>query len=203
MRTSLGKTLFVGFALVGAAISTASAQVKATIGKITFDALPSPQVNSGKEKAFKPKDWLEAEAEMTFAGAGEQKKVGFVDQVTVKWYIAVKNPDGKGMVKLSKDITHINVPLDEAIYTSVYLSPTMLKRITGHDRAGKGDVEVVGLEVLVNGVKVGEATSKMQPGWWNAPSLSDQSSKFPLLNKNETPFKMLWWDRYAEIEEKR
>ena len=43
----------------------------------------------------------------------------------------------------------------------------------------------------------------MKEGWWNAGSLSDQSSKFPLLNKHETPFKMLWWDRYAEIEEKR
>jgi len=25
----------------------------------------------------------------------------------------------------------------------------------------------------------------------------------PLLNKNETPFRAMWWDRYAEISEQR
>lgn len=203
MCTTLGKTLFIGLALFGAALVPATAQQKAAIGKLEFDAIPSPEVATGKSKAFKPKDWLEVESEFTIAGTPEQKKIGFIDLVTVKWYVAVKNPDGKGIVKLAKDITHVNVPVDEPVYSSVYLSPNTLKRLTGQDRAGKGAVEVVGLEVLINGVKVGEGTSKMKEGWWNAPSLSDQSAKFPLLNKSETPFKMLWWDRYAEIEEKR
>lgn len=204
MRTSLGKSLFIGLALFGAALIPATAQQKATVGKLEFDAIPSPEIQSGKAKSFKPKDWLEVEAEITIpASNAEQKKAGFIDSVTVKWYVAVKNREGKGTIKLSKDIVHVNVPVDEPVYSSVYISPNTLKRLTGQDRAGKMAVEVVGLEVLVNGVKVGEGTSKMKEGWWNSSALSDQSTKFPLLNKNETPFKMLWWDRYAEIEEKR
>ena len=27
-----------------------------------------------------------------------------------------------------------------------------------------------------------------------------RTNKYPLLDKNETPFKFLWWDRYLEIE---
>jgi hypothetical protein len=203
MRSTLRKTLAFGFA-VACLASSANAQHKATIGKLEFDAIPSPDVQTGKAKAFKPKDWLEVEAEITIPPlSAEQNKAGFIDSVTVKWYVAVKNPDGKGVFKLAKDIVHVNVPVNEAVFSSVYLSPNTLKRLTGQDRAGKGAVEVVGIEILVNGVKIGEGTSKMKEGWWNAGSLSDQSSKFPLLNKNETPFKMLWWDRYAEIEEKR
>jgi len=203
MLSTLRKTLAFGFA-VACFASSANAQQKATIGKLEFDAIPSPEIQTGKAKSFKPKDWLEVEAEFTIPPLNaEQNKAGFIDSVTVKWYVAVKNPDGKGVYKLAKDITHVNVPVNEAVYSSVYLSPNTLKRLTGQDRAAKGAVEVVGLEVLVNGVKVGEGTSKMKEGWWNAGSLSDQSTRFPLLNKNETPFKMLWWDRYAEIEEKR
>jgi len=62
---------------------------------------------------------------------------------------------------------------------------------------------LLGVEVLVNGEKVGQAAEKKPDKWWEAGSLSDQSDKFPLLNKNETPFAMLWWDRYAEIQKER
>jgi hypothetical protein len=113
------------------------------------------------------------------------------------------NPDSKGVIKLSKTINHINVPVDEEIFSSVYMSPANLKRLTGKDKAGKSAVKAVGIEVLVDGVKVGQGTVKEREGWWNAGSLSDQSDKFPLLNKDETPFAMLWWDRYAEIQKER
>lgn len=182
----------------------ASAQGKADVGNMVFDDIPSPDVQTGKSKNFKPKDWLEVEAGIKIpATNAEQKKIGFIDQVTVKWYVAFKNPDGKGFIKITKTINHINVPIEEEIFSSVYMSPSMLKRVTGKDKAGKGDVEAVGIEVLVNGEKVGIAAQKKPEKWWEAGSLSDQSDKFPLLNKDETPFAMLWWDRYAEIQKER
>jgi hypothetical protein len=180
------------------------AQEKAQLGTLVFDDLPSPEVNTGKAKSFKPKDWLEVEVGIKIpAGNAEQKKIGFINQVTVKWYVAVDNPDAKGVIKLSKTINHINVPIDEEIFSSVYMSPSAIKRLTGKDKAGKSAVRAVGVEVLVDGVKVGEAADKQKVGWWSAGSLSDQSDKFPLLNKDETPFSMLWWDRYAEIQKER
>jgi len=174
------------------------------VGNLVFDDIQSPEVNTGKSKSFKPKTWLEVEAGIKIpAMNADQKKSGFIDQVTVKWYVAFKNPEGKSFIKLSKTINHINVPVDEEIFSSVYMSPSTLKRITGKDKAGKGDVEAVGVEVLVNGEKVGIAAQKKPEKWWESGSLSDQSDKFPLLNKDETPFAMLWWDRYAEIQKER
>ncbi len=180
------------------------AQGKAEVGALVFDDIPSPEVQTGKAKSFKPKDWLEVETGIKIpAMNADQKKSGFINQVTVKWYVAVKNPDGKGVIKLSKTINHINVPIDEEIFSSVYMSPSALKRLTGKDKAGKGAVAAVGVEVLVDGEKVGQGAVKEKEGWWNAGSLSDMSDKFPLLNKDETPFSMLWWDRYAEIQKER
>lgn len=184
----------------GVSLAQGPAQVEAPV----FDALPSPELNAGKNKAFRPKEWLEVESKLKIpAQNAEQKKVGFHDEVVVKWYVVIKNQEGKGYWLLSKDITHINVPVDEDIYTACYLSPNTLKRITGNDRAGKSSVDRVGIEVLVNGTKVGEQSSKDKPGWWaiSSPSIA-RTDKFPLLDKNETPFKALWWDRYAEIKEK-
>lgn len=207
MRTSLSKTLFYGLAFVGAAIASASAQnfVKADVGKIAVDAQLSPNLASGgKDKSFKPKEWLEAEVELKIpAQNAEQKQTGFVDEITVKWYIAIKNPDGKGTIKLAKDVTHVNVPIDEAVFASIYVSPNTLKRLTGSNRFDKGKIEAIAVEVLISGTKVGEGNSTSKDKWWNSPQLSDMSAKFPLLSKNETPFKTFWWDRYADIKEER
>jgi hypothetical protein len=108
------------------------------------------------------------------------------------------------MLLLTKDIEHVNVPLDEPIMSSVYLSPASLKRLTGSDKVGKRAVEYVGYEVLVNGEKVASETSKGKAGWWNvaSPSIS-RSDSVPLLNKSETPFSNMWWDSYAEISTER
>lgn len=204
----LRRSALAAIAATAAALSflaaPAHAQGKADVGNMIFDDIPSPEIQGGKNKSFKPKDWLEVEAGIKIpATSAEQKKIGFIDQVTVKWHVAFKNPDGKGFIKLTKTINHINVPIEEEIFSSVYMSPSVLKRLTGKDKAGKGDVEAVGVEVLVNGEKVGIAAQKKPEKWWEAGSLSDQSDKFPLLSKDETPFAMMWWDRYAEIQKER
>lgn len=180
----------------------AQGAAKADIETPTFDDLPSPQINSGsKEKSFRPKDWLEVEAKLKLQLKPTPHSKS-IDQITVKWYVAVQNPDGKGFFLITKDINHINVPLEEDVYVSAYLSPSTIRRLTGQDKAGKRSVDRVGIEVMYNGVKIAEASTKDKPGWWNAPSLA-RTDKFPLLSKNETPFAALWWDRYAEIQEER
>lgn len=193
-------------AAVLAISSSAFGQGGVEVGKVEFDNIPSPQVDSGKNKNFKPKDWLQFEAGIKVSAFNEeQKKSGFIDQVLVKWSVALKNPDGKGFILLTKDVQHINVPIDEEVFSTVFLSPNTLKRVTGSDTAGRSSVDRVLVEVLLNGRTMGAQSSKGKPDWVQrgAGSLSDQSRRFPLLNKNETPFSMLWWDRYAEIEEQR
>lgn len=168
--------------------------------KPVFDDLPSPEFSGGKQKSFKPKDWLEIETKLKISMSPEPKSKT-CEKLTVKWYVAVKNPEKSGsMFLLTKDIEHVNAPLDEDIYCSVYLSPASIKRLTGSDKGGKNAVEIVGYEVLINGEKVASDTTKFKINWWNTPSDKiSRSESVPLLTKSETPFSTMWWDRYAEV----
>ncbi|WP_411825810.1 Amuc_1102 family pilus-like protein [Luteolibacter sp. AS25] len=166
-----------------------------------FDDLQSPQIDAGGvDKGFKPKDWLEVEASFNVQMRPEPISKT-ADRVLVKWFVAVENPDKRGTyLLLTKDVTHVNVPLNEEIYSSIYLSPASLKRLTGSDRGGKRAVYLVGYEILINGEKVAQETNKSDAGWWNQTSDKiARTDTVPLLNKSETPFANLWWDRYAEI----
>ena len=196
---SFAASAFIAVLSIGSAYGQAS---KVVGEKPIFDDLPSPEFSGGKQKSFKPKDWLEIEASIKVSLAPEPKSKT-CEKLTVKWYVAVKNPEKAGsMLLLTKDIEYVNIPLDEAIFCSVYLSPASIKSLTGFDKGGKGAVEYVGYEVLVNGEKKVEETSKGKAGWWTSPSLSRSESP-PLLKKSDTPFSNMWWDRYAEVAPER
>jgi hypothetical protein len=179
--------------------------VKVSADKPTFDDLQSPEhAGGGRQKPFKPKNWLEVEVKLNIAPSATTKSK-VCERLTMKWYVAVKNPDkAGGMLLLTKEVEHMNIPCEEDVYCSVYLSPVSIKRITGFDRAGKSAVEAVGYEILINGEKVASDTTKFKVGWWSAPSDKiSRSETVPLLNKSETPFSFMWWDRYAEVSTSR
>ena len=186
--------------------SSALAQaVKVTGEKPTFDDLQSPTEFGGtKSKSFKPKDWLEVETKLKVQMSPAPKSQT-LERMTVKWYVAVKNPEKSGtFLLLTKDIEYVNVALEEDVFVSVYLSPASVRRLTGSDKAGKSSVEFVGYEVLVNGERVASETNKGPANWWTVASDKiSRSDTVPLLNKKETPFGVMWWDRYAEIAPER
>lgn len=202
LRKSL--SLSASAVIAGLMIGSAHGQAAKVVGeKPAFDDLQSPEFGGGKQKSFKPKDWLEVEAKLRISLSPEPKSKT-CEKLTVKWYIAVKNPEKSGTyLLLTKDIEHVNSPLDEDIYCSVYVSPASIKRLTGSDKGGKNAVEFVGYEVLINGEKVAMETNKEVKGkkdWWNMTSASiSRSDTVPLLSKYETPFANMWWDRYAEV----
>jgi hypothetical protein len=199
---SLAATAFIA----ALSISNVFGQASKVVGeKPVFDDLPSPQFSGGgKDKGFKPKDWLEIETKLRISLAPEPPSKT-CEKITIKWYIAVKNPEKPtSMLLLTKEIEHVNVPLEEDIFCSVYLSPGSIKRLTGSDKGGKAAVEYVGYEVLVGGEKKVEETNKGKAGWWNTASDKiSRSETVPLLSKLETPFSNMWWDRYAEVSAER
>lgn len=207
MTAPLRKTLSITVSSIIAALSIGSAfgQAFKVVGDSPqFDDIPSPQFAGVKNKAFKPLDWLEIEAKLNIQ-MSPMPATKICDKLTVKWYIAVKNPEKpRTFLLFTKDIEHVNVPLGEDVYGSVYLSPASLKRITGSDKGGKGAVEYVGYEVMINGKSEASGTNKGKVGWWSIPSESiSRSEVVPLLNKSETPFRDMWWDRYPEISVER
>jgi hypothetical protein len=191
-----------------AALSTPHADAqsyKVEPKKPEFDDIPSPEFGGTKSKSgYKAKEWLEIEAaiKIQMAAAPPSKTV---EKVLVKWYVAVENPDKAGtFLLLKKEITYVNVPLNEDVFSSVYLSPASVQRLTGSDRAGKSIVYAVGYEVLIEGEKVAQETNKLKVGWWiTASDKISNTESVPLLDKSETAFAHVWWDRYMEIYKER
>jgi hypothetical protein len=190
-------------ALLALLPATVSAQARFDVDDPSFDDLKSPEVGGNTSvKRFTPKDWLEVEVKFKISDSGS--KAEFVDRVNIRWYVAVKNPEGRGYWLLEKSVTHVNVPVGEDVFASVYLSPNGVKRLSGSDRASKSVVEYVGGEIEIGGnrqIFVNKG-SKTKPFWTVASDSLSRTEKVPLLNKNETPFRFLWHDRYAEIEER-
>lgn len=198
------------FPLLGAVLLVAwtshsahAQQFKITGADPEMDSQLSPQF--GGNKNFKAKEWLEVEAKLLVQMAPEPKSKT-CDRFTVKWYVAVANPEQRGTFLLfSREVKHVNIPTGEEIYVSCYMSPASIRRILGEARNPEKAVEVVSYEVLVNGEPLAYQTSnkRFKHGWWNqGGDKLIRSEVVPLLDKTETPFSIMWWDRYAEVDPK-
>ena len=131
MNATLRKSFFIAFSSVVAALALGrhlswSGVVPDHRAAPDFDNLPSPQFAGVKNKRFTPLDWLEIEAPLKVEMKPEPASKT-CDKMTVKWYVAVKNVEKPGTFLLfSKEIEHVNVPLNEEIYSSVFISPASL-----------------------------------------------------------------------------
>ena len=130
-----------------------------------FTELQSPEIQDGNAKSFKPKDWLEVEVKLQPDRVRNEPKDGYLDQINVNWHVVVKGQDRKNY-KISKSVTYVNIPVDEPVYVSIYISPNTLKRITGSSKASKSDLEAIGGEIEWGGKMVGFFTYGQKAGWW-------------------------------------
>lgn len=203
------KSVFVISALF-VTLSTVEAQqaarVQATVKLERPKGMDSPTVNpGGREMSFKPKQWMLLEAKMNVQAA-PAPKTGYLDSIIVRFYVAAKNPESKGQeyVLLKKEIKYVNVPLGSEVYACVFLSPSSIKRLTGSETITGNMFNNYGVEIVYGGKPVAADSHRQKVGWWNisSPSLVPSGS-FPLLDKNETPFSIFWYDRYPEIAPKR
>ncbi len=171
----------------------------------SFDDLFSPEIATGNSKKFRPKKWLEVEVELEVEKMRKEPKDKFLDELKVNWYVVVKGVGEKGRKNymIKKTVTYVNFPTDEAAFASVYLSPKTLQRITGKKGAGKRALEAIGGEIEYEGKMVGYFSYGKKAGWWRNERVKknvEVTTKFPLLDKSQTPFAALWYDRYAEVK---
>jgi len=179
-------------------ILSAQERILVDVEKPELVALDSPQIQAGGvDKSFDPKQWLEFEVELEVTRV-QPANAKFVDNLTVKWYVSVLDENRKPLL-LQKEVEHVNVPIGEEIFSSVYLSPSAVLRLTGDERVNSNSVKYVGGEIIFNGqlVKSFILDGKLDKPFWKSANVS-LFNKVPLRSKDETPFANLWWDRYAE-----
>ena len=186
------KNIAITFAALGLLAAGASAQTLATpvtarnikLGKISPAVVPTPeyQVNGTPPKRSEALKWFEIEVEFEVNG------VELVDELTIQ-YIVLLN--GK---LLPGEVTHVNIPKGNNRYSVMYISPRSIDRITAGKALTQGMIDNIWVKVTKSGQLLGE-TSLKKAAVPNLPQVPDQ-----LVKKSETPFQVLWWDRYEAVK---
>lgn len=177
--------------LLLAATSVVCAQAPAAGGyqitKINRELVPTPEYtlsqgpsvkNNGRER------WLQVEVD--FAAAPE-----FTDELTFKYYILI---DGK---LLTGEVTQVNVLAGKELHSVMYVSPRALAHLLGNRSLTANSLQNVAVQIFAKGeVKDELSLVRARPQWFSAlPALTGF-----VLNKSETPFAPLFWDRYEQIK---
>jgi hypothetical protein len=128
--------------------------------------------------------WLEVEVE--FASDAE-----FKDELTFKYHILIEE------TLLVGEVTHINIPKGRELRSVMYISPRNIERVLKGKTFTPNAIKDVGVQILDRGALVAEKSFKSSARqWWQ----SMQQTPGMVLNKSQTPFAPLFWDRYEEIK---
>lgn len=155
--------------------------------KITKNLITAPQytyTGAQQYQANQRDRWLEVEVE--FAAAPE-----FTDELTLKYFILV---NGK---LLTGEVTHTSIAAGRENRSVMYVSPRTLGRFMGNRAVTANAVQNVAVQIVQGGaVKSELSQDRAQPQWFaSLPAITGA-----VLNKNETPFAPLYWDRYEQIK---
>ena len=172
----------------------ASAQMRATadfqITKITRNLIPTPQFaygGAGQNQTNQRDRWLEVEVE--FKATPE-----LTSELTFKYYILFNG------TLLTGEVTHVNIPAGRENRSVMYVPPRTLARFGNKRAITENSCQNIAVQIVQEGsVKTEESLNRAQPQWFEAlPQVSGL-----VLNKNQTPFAPLYWDRYEQIKTAR
>ena len=157
------------------------------IARVTKNLISTPQFTySGAEQfqANQREMWLEVEVEFSTAPQ-------FTDDLTLRYFILF---NGK---LLTGEVTHTNVPAGRDNRSVMYVSPRTLARFNNNRPVTANLVQNIAVQILQQGAVKSELSLQRAPPQWF--TTIPQVAGF-VLNKNETPFAPLYWDRYEQIK---
>jgi hypothetical protein len=185
--------LAIAFAFLALGFHSAHAQVpiavtnrNVEIQKIQPAVLTTPefQVNLTDRKRTDYLKWFEIEVEF------EIKGIEIVDELTFRYDVLINGKLCPG------EITHINIPKGRPRYSVMYISPRSLDRITGGKLLNAGMIDNIWVTISRQGQAL--AISSLKDKGKPVPNLPQTPGM--LSPKSETPFHVLWWDRYEAIK---
>ncbi|SRR6266436_3256902 len=177
--------------LVASAQPRAGAQPRAAIDfqitKITKSLVSTPQFAYTGAPSYPTNQrdrWLEVEVE--FAAAPE-----LTDELTFKYYILFNGN------LLTGEVTHVNIPAGRENRSVMYVPPRTLARFANNRPIAENSCQNVAVQIVQQGTVKAEASLNRAPPQWFAAL--PQVSGF-VLNKDQTPFAPIYWDRYQQIK---
>jgi hypothetical protein len=184
------KGIIVIIALVCGSVSTFGQTRDFQLLRIAPNFISSPQFTyTGAEQyvADLRERWLEVE--VTLAATPE-----FSDELTVKYFILF---NGR---LLTGQVTHTNIPAGRENRSVIYVTPKTLHRLMLGRPVTNAAVQNITVQLVQQGGIKDEMTLTRAPAQWYAalPQIAGLT-----VNKNETPFAALYWDRYLQIKTAR
>jgi hypothetical protein len=162
------------------------------ITKITKKLIPTPQIAytgaAQHQTQTNQRDrWLEVEVE--FKATPE-----LTNELTFKYYILFNG------TLLTGEVTHVNIPAGRENRSVMYVPPRALARFANNRPITENSIQNIAVQIVQGGAVQAEASlNRAQPQWYAAlPQVSGL-----VLNKDQTPFAPLYWDRYEQIKTSR
>jgi hypothetical protein len=189
-RHLIMKRIFSCLTLFLALAGLANAQTRGSdfqITRVTKNLISTPQFTYNGAEQYQTNQrerWLEVEVE--FAAAPD-----FTDELTFRYYILF---NGK---LLTGEVTHTNIPAGRTNRSVMYVSPRTLARFSDNRPITANMFQNIAIQIVQQGAVKDELSLTRAPAQWF--SSVPQVSGF-VLNKNETPFAPLYWDRYEQIK---
>jgi hypothetical protein len=171
-----------------------SAQTRAAgefqITKITKNLIPTPQfayAGAAQHQTNQRDRWLEVEVEF-------RATPDLTNELTFKYYILFNG------TLLTGEVTHVNVPAGSEDRSVMYIPPRAIARFANNRAITENSCQNIAVQIVQQGAVKAEASlNRAQPQWFDAlPQLSGL-----VLNKDQTPFAALYWDRYEQIKTTR
>jgi len=181
------------FSLVAIAALSLSASAQAPVGPGSVKlAKPQPavikspdyQINGGPQKRTIFGSWLEVEVQ--YATLPEM-----IDELTFKYTILIQN------TLLDGEVTYVNIPAARDHFAVMYVTPRALLRLTGGKPLTPASIENVWVQATKQGQILDQTSYRGSAQIPNLPHIAGL-----VLNKNETPFAPLYYDRYEAIKPK-
>ncbi|HEY5894305.1 MAG TPA: Amuc_1102 family pilus-like protein [Chthoniobacterales bacterium] len=155
------------------------------IRKVTVSFLDTPdyQYTGDQRRSEIIGKWMEIET--MFEALPE-----FTEELTFRYYVQINK------LLFVGEVTHVNIPKGRSLYSVMYISPRSMARIMDGATVTPSSMERVSVEISKQGQLLAFGPWRNEKaGWW---STMPQKTGF-LLNKSETPFAPLYWDRYEAI----
>ncbi|HET9418352.1 MAG TPA: Amuc_1102 family pilus-like protein [Chthoniobacterales bacterium] len=180
--------LSVGLFLPGLLVGQTRSAREFQLTRITRNFISSPQFTYAGAEAF-PVDtrqrWLQVEAEFTAAPP-------VTDELTLKYFVLFN------ATVFTAEVTHTNVLAGRERRSVIYMPPRTVARFTPANRPlGPNSVQNIAVQIVRQGTVKDELSLNRAAVQWYA-SMPQVSGL--LLNKSETPFAPLYWDRYEQIK---
>lgn len=183
---------FLVFLIAVSSVSVAFGQSNQyTIEAITPSVTDTPKYNFSQatdKRTPRAGKWLEVEVQ--FGAVPE-----FTDELTFKYFILFAGQ------LLVGEVTHINIPAGKELYSVMYVAPRTIDRLLGGKTFSAGAIQNVAVQISSKGQVLAQESLKPagNPNWFT----SMQQIPGMVINKSETPFAPLWWDRYEQIKPNR